>query len=120
MTEEQLKWTNEKWAAHLGCDVQRIPCIRKIIYANFFPGIYQNTENGKYSFCMTRKYYAPSGAERVQLFFTYNKEFNSSESAIEYANREILPGLKLTTFRAHAMNVPVGALQMLHISERQK
>lgn len=121
MTEEQLKkWTDEDWAAHLGCVVRRIPCIRKIICANFFPLIVQNQENGKFSFCMTKKYYAPSGTERVKLFLTSDKEFESSESAIKYANQEILPGLKLTAFGAHAMNVPERALQMLHISERQK
>ena len=120
MKPEQLNWTDEQWAAHLGCVVRRIPCIRKIICANFFPGIGQNQENGKFSFYMTKKYYAPSGAERVKLFLTSNKEFDSSESAIKYANQEILPCLKLTPFRAHAMNVPEGALQMLHISEQQK
>jgi len=120
MTEKRSKWTDEQWAAHLGCVVRRIPCIRKIICANFFPGIEQNKENGKFSFYMTKKYYAPSGAERVKLFLTSDKEFESSESAIKYANQEILPCLKLTPFRAHAMNVPEGALQMLHISERQK
>jgi hypothetical protein len=120
MKPEQLNWTDEQWAAHLGCAVRRIPFIRRIICANFFPCIVKNEENGRYLFCMTRKYYAPSGAERVKEFFTYDKEFNSSESAIKYANQEILPGLKLTPFGARAMNVPVGALQMLHISERQK
>ena len=120
MKPEQLNWTDEQWAVHLGCTVQRVPYIRNIIRANFFPGIGQNKENGKFSFYMTKMDYAPSGAERVQLFLTSDKEFESSERATKYANQEILPRLTLTPFRARAMNVPEGALQMLHISERQK
>jgi hypothetical protein len=120
MTEKRSEWTDEEWAAHLGCVVRRIPYIRKIICANFFPGIDQNKENGKFSFCIKQKYFDPSGTERFKLFMKSNKEFESSESAIKHAKQEILPGLKLTAFRAHAMNVPVCALQMLRISERQK
>ena len=120
MKPEQLNWTDEQWATHLGCVARRIPCIRKIICANFCPGIYQNKENGKFSFYVTKKYYATSGTERFKLFLTSDKEFESSERAIKYANQEILPCLKLTPFGARAMNVPEGALQMLHISERQK
>ena len=120
MTPEQLKWTEEQWAAHLGCTVQRVPYIRNIIRANFFPGIGQNKENGRFSFYMTKMDYAPSGAERVQLFLTSDKEFESSERATKYANQEILPRLMLTPFRAHALKVPMRAIQMLHIPERQK
>lgn len=120
MKPEQLNWTDEQWAAHLGCAVRRIPFIRRIICANFFPGIGKNEENGKFSFYITKKYYAPSGAERVRLFLTSDKEFESSECATKYANREILPCLTLTPFSARAMNVPVGALQMLHISEQRQ
>lgn len=120
MTPEQLKWTDEQWAAHLGCTVQRVPDIRNVIRANFFPGIGQNKENGKFSFYMTKMDYAPSGAERVQMFLKSDKEFDSPERATKHANWTLLPHLTLTPFCAHALNVPVRALHMLHIAEKQK
>jgi hypothetical protein len=69
---------------------------------------------------MTKLDCAPSGAERVRLFLTSDKEFETLERATKYANQEILPRLMLTPFYAHALNVPMRAIQMLHIHERQK
>lgn len=120
MTPEQLKWTDEQWAAHLGCAVQRVPLISAYVTKNYFPGIAKHSETGLYVFCMTKRDVSPSGAERVIPLLSSNKEFEDLSKAIKYANQEILPRLELTKAAADMMGMPTRALQMLHINEKQK
>ena len=120
MRPEQLKWTDEQWAAHLGCAVHRVPAVRDFITKNYFPGIAKHSETGMYVFCMTKRDVSPSGAERVIPLLSSNKEFEDLSKAIKYANQEILPRLELTKAAADMMGMPTRALQMLHINEKQK
>ncbi len=120
MRPEQLKWTDEQWAAHLGCAVQRVPLISAYVTKNYFPGIAKHSETGMYVFCMTKRDVSSSGAERVIPLLSSNKEFEDLSKAIKYANQEILPRLELTKAAADMMGMPTRALQMLHINEKQK
>lgn len=120
MRPEQLEWTDEQWAAHLGCAVQRVPLISAFVTENYFPCIAKHSETGMHVFCMSKRDIAPSGAERVIPFLSSNKEFEDLSKAIQYANQEILPRLELTKFAADSIGIPTRALQMLHIHQKQK
>ena len=118
MTPEQLKWTDEQWAAHLGCAVQRVPVISAFVKENYFPGIATHSETGLHVFYMSERDVSPSGAERVIPFLSSNKEFEDLSKAIKYANQEILPRLELTKAAADSIGIPTRALQMLHIKTK--
>ena len=118
MTPEQLKWTDEQWAAHLGCAVQRVPVISAFVKENYFPGIATHSETGLHVFYMSERDVSPSGAERVIPFLSSNKEFEDLSKAIKYANQEILPRLELTKAAADSIGMPTRALQMLHIKTK--
>ena len=118
MTPEQLKWTDEQWAAHLGCAVQRVPVISAFVKENYFPGIATHSETGLHVFYMSERDVSPSGAERVIPFLSSNKEFEDLSKAIKYANQEILPRLDLTKAAADSIGIPTRALQMLHIKTK--
>ena len=120
MTPEQLKWTDEQWAAHLGCAVQRVPVIGAFVKDNYFPSIKTNSETGLHVFLLSKRDIAPSGSERIITLLSSNKEFEDLPKAIQYANQEILPRLELTNHAAELMGMPIRALQMLHIHEKQK
>ena len=120
MTPEQLNWTDKQWASHLACDVQDVPTLRKRISENYFPGVCKNKETGKYAFFMTKMDRTPSGAKRILPFLSYGKEFATQDSAIKYANETIIPSLEFSHISAARIGVPVRALQMLHINEKQK
>lgn len=119
MKPEQLKWTDEQWAAHLGCAVQRVPAVRDFITKKYIPGIAQHSKTGKYMFYMSKMDIAPSGAERVFPVVSSDKEFEFEDKAIKYANEEILPRLELNSFHAEMLGVPTRALQMLHIGKQK-
>ena len=118
MTPEQLNWTNEQWAAHLGCAVQRVPVIKAFVKENYFPGIATHSETGMHMFYMSRRNVSPSGAERIIPLLSSNKEFEDLSKAIRYANQEILPRLELTKAAADSIGIPARALQMLHIKTK--
>lgn len=120
MRPEQLTWTDKEWALHLECDVHRVPAVKNFVTKHFFPAIAQHSETGKYYFYMSRLDVAPSGAERVMPMVSSDKEFESEDKAIKYANEEILPRLEFNKFAAQIMGMPTRALQMLHIKEKQK
>ena len=118
MKPEQLNWTDEQWAAHLGCAVQRVPVISAFVKENYFPGIATHSETGLHVFYMSERDVSPSGAERVIPFLSSNKEFEDLSKAIKYANQEILPRLELTKAAADSIGIPTRALQMLHIKTK--
>ena len=115
MTPEQLQWTDKEWASHLECDVHRVPAVRDFVTRNYFPVIAQHSETGKYVFCMSKRDVAPSGSERAIPFLSSNKEFESEELAIKYANEEVLPRLQFNKLWTQFTGMPTRALQMLHI-----
>ena len=118
MTEEQLKWTDKQWAAHLGCAVQEVPHIRTYVLANFFPDIEQDKDTKACNFFMTRMSTSIAGTRRVMLMVSDKKLFSDFESARTHANNEVIPKLELTKFWSDALYIPKRALQMLHIKER--
>jgi hypothetical protein len=117
MTEEQLKWTDKQWAAHLGCAVQEVPHIRTYVYANFFPVIEQNNDTKEFNFMMTMMSTSMAGTRRVMSMFSNDEVFADFKAAVKYANNEVIPKVELTKFRSDALNIPKRALQMLHIKE---
>jgi hypothetical protein len=118
MTPEQLNWTDEQWAIHMGCPVQDVPSIRTYVRANFFPVIEQDKESGEYNFAVTRMGTSMSGTRRVVPMVSDKKVFSDVESARTHANNEVIPKLELSKFWSNALYIPQRALQMLHVQER--
>ncbi|MBQ2017088.1 MAG: hypothetical protein II208_00995 [Alphaproteobacteria bacterium] len=120
MKSEQLKWTDKQWAAHMGCAVQHVPNIRKYVLDNYFVGVGQFRDTGKYSCELYRLDYAPSGYARFHSVTSTNQSFETADAATKFANETFIPELKLLPMVAKIANVPVCALQMLHVKEKQK
>lgn len=120
MKTEQLNWTDEKWAAHLGCAVHRIPNIRNFVLDNYFVGVGQIRNTGKYSCELYKMDYAPSGFPRFHAIKSTDKAFETTDAATKFANESFIPELELLPIIAKNANVPVRALQMLHVNEKQK
>ena len=118
MTPEQLKWTDEQWAAHLGCAVQRIPVIRKYITDYYFVGVGRISGTSRYSCGLYKMTYSPSGYPRFHVVQSLNKDFETSAVATKYANETFIPNLELLPSVAKIANVPVRALQMLHVKQK--
>ena len=120
MKPEQQNWTDEQWASHLRCDVQSIPKIRKFVLDNYFVGVGQIAGTIRYSCGLYRMEYAPSGFPRFYVVQSLNKDFETSAAATKYANEVFIPNIELLPRAAKIANVPVRALQMLHVQEKQK
>lgn len=120
MTPEQMKWTDEQWASHLGCDVHRVQKIRKYILDNYFVGVGQVGGTNRYSCELYRMKYAPSGFSRFYVVQSLNKDFETSAAATKYANETFIPNMELLPSVAKLSNLPVRALHMLHVQEKQK
>lgn len=120
MKPEQLNWTDIQWASHLGCDVQRIQKIRNFILDNYFVGVGRIRGTARYSCGLYKMDYSPSGFPRFYVVQSLNKDFESSAAATKYANETFIPNLELWPSVAKIANVPVRALQMLHVKEKQK
>ncbi len=118
MKPEQITWTDEQWAAYLGCPVQEVPSIRAYVCANFFPVIEQDKNTNVYNFIMTRMSTSIAGTRRIMPVVSDKKVFSDFESARIHANNEVIPKLELTKFWSDALYIPRNALQMLHIKER--
>ena len=120
MTPEQLKWTDEQWAAHFNCAPTDIPRIRQWVADYYCPSIVRNRSARQYSFLLTRRQDSPSGFPRFIPIMESAQSFVTSAQAMEYANEKIIPNLQINEFWARVNRVPSGVLQMLHINEKQK
>lgn len=120
MKPEQLNWSDAQWAAYLGCAATDIPRIRQWVEENYCPSIVRHWSGKQYSFVLTRRYDTPSGWTRFLPIVESAQYFGTPTQATEYANRKIIPNLQMTEFWARVNRVPSGALQMLHINEKQK
>lgn len=120
MKPEQLKWTDKEWAAHMGCAAQQVPNIRKYILDNYFVGVGRLRDTGKYSYELYRVDYSPSGWPRYHVVQSTNKMFESLILATKDANETFIPTLNFTPMAAEMLNIPARALQMLHVTEKQK
>ena len=120
MTPEQLKWTDEQWATHLGCAVQQVPAIRAFVLKNYFPALAQNKETGKYVFFMSRLETTIAGSDRLMPLLSSDKEFSDKNIAMKHANETIIPSLEFKPMVARVLGMPQRALQMLHIKKKKK
>ena len=115
----RLDWNDEDWAKQLNCPVSKVPEYRKIMEDNFLTCIERDKVSGLYSFAMYRYDTAPSGAKRLQLMLTCNKNFSKAEDALHDANN-IISTWELSDFWAKIYGVPKQAVQMLLINEKGK
>ena len=120
MTPEQLTWTDKQWAEHLECDVPRVQKIRKFILDNYFVGVGQIVGTTRYSCELYKMDYAPSGFPRFYAIKSTDKAFETTDAATKYANEKFIPNLELLPSVAKLSNLPVRALQMLHVQEKPK
>ena len=120
MKPEQLKWTDQEWAAHLGCTVQSVPNVRKFIKEMYFVGVGKLRDGARYSCALYRMDFSPSETPRFFQVQSVNKTFKTTGDAIKYANETFIPRLEFLPNVAKCLNVPQRALQMLHVKEKQK
>lgn len=120
MKTEQLTWTDEQWAAHLGCAVQDVPKFKHYLEQNFFVGIWQKHDTKLKCAEIQMRHDTPSGNIRY-VSMVISCGFNISlEDMVEYTNNEFIPSLELKPVAAGLRGVPPKILQMLHIHEKQK
>ena len=119
MKPEQLKWTDEQWAAHLGCAAADIPKFKDWLHENYFLGIFQEKKTRKKYIEIHRLHYTPSGAVRYIPVVSTTPESMSLKAMVTKANTQVIPSLVLNDLAAKFSKVPPKVLQMLHI-EKQK
>ncbi len=119
MTPEQLTWTDEQWAAHLGCTAQQVPKFKQWVRENYFIGIFEERDTKKKFIEIKRLNYAPSGAVRLIPVVSTTPQSASLNAMVTQANTQVIPSLELTDLVAQYNHVPTKVLQMLHI-ENQK
>ena len=120
MKPEQLKWTDEQWAAHLGCAVQDVIKYKRWLLENYLPYLAQDVATKRYLFILSRRHDSPSGFVRYVDMMHRSTHQEKPTDARDYANEVIIPGLQLNSAFARLYNVPEKILQMLHINEKQK
>lgn len=120
MTPEQLKWTDEQWAAHLGCAVADVAKHKRWLLENYLPYLAQDVKTKRYLFILSRRNDSPSGFVRYTDMMYKSTHQEKPADARDYANENIIPGLLLNSTFARLYNVPQKILQMLHINEKQK
>ena len=119
MTTEQLTWTDEQWAVHLGCAAQRVPQFKQWVRENYFIGIFENRDTKKKFIEIQRINNAPSGSVRFVPLVSTQPKTASLNMMVTEANTQVIPSLVLSDLVAEYNNVPPKVLQMLHI-ENQK
>ncbi|MBQ8256039.1 MAG: hypothetical protein IJY99_03700 [Alphaproteobacteria bacterium] len=120
MTPEQLKWTDEQWAAHLGCAAQDVPKYKRWVAENYLPYIALDAETKRYLFVLSRRNDTPSGFVRYIDMMHKSTHQENIKDARDYANEIIIPGLWLNSTFARVYDVPQKILQMLHINKKQR
>ncbi len=119
MTPEQLKWTDEQWAAHLGCTAQQIPQFKQWVRENYFIGILENQDTKKKFIEVQHMHPTPSGTMRFVPVASTQPKKASLDMMVTEANTRVIPSFVLTDLAAKYNKVPPKILQMLHI-ENQK
>ncbi len=120
MTPEQLTWTDNQWAAHLGCAPAQVQYIKKLLADTYCASIVKYRTSHKYGFLLTRRHDTPSGFPRVVPVVSSDVHFDTHAAAAKHANEQIIPKLELTSFWADTYGVPAQMLQMLHVNEKQR
>lgn len=120
MKPEQLKWTEEQWAAHLGCAAIDVPKFKKYLEENYFIGIFVDRNTGRKFVEVQKRHDTPSGSIRYNTMASTQPRVASAEAMVNYANNEVIPSLVLSAKAAEIWGVPPKILQMLHIDEKQK
>lgn len=118
MTPEQLQWSDKQWAKYLGCTVWKYKKACKILQERFSIGIFKKNGSGKYYIALDRRHDTPSGAVRYIPVIATKIEFDSVDSAVNYANEILIPSLELAESCAASYNMPTKMLQTLHIKNR--
>ncbi|MBQ8728851.1 MAG: hypothetical protein IJY77_01000 [Alphaproteobacteria bacterium] len=120
MTPEQLTWSDNQWAAHLGCAPAEMKYIKKLLADTFCASIVKYRTSHKYGFLLTRRHDTPSGFPRVIPVISSDVHFDTHSAAAKHANEQIIPKLELTSFWADTYGIPAQVLHMLHVNDRQK
>lgn len=119
MKPEQLNWSDEQWAAHLGCAAHEIFAIRKSIHERFYPWVARIEKTNTYALYITMTT-TLSGRKRKMSWGIAHGEFDNEKKATQYANEIIIPGLELNPNQVDMLNIPSRALQMLHIKNQKQ
>lgn len=120
MTPEQLKWTDEQWAAHLGCAAVDVAKHKKWLTENYIPYIAKTKNTQEYVTVISRRNDAPSGQTRFVDMIAKSTNSKDKNIALAFANEKFIPSLELMPTFARLYGVPYKILQMLHINENQK
>lgn len=111
-------WTDKEWAEHIGTTEKHIKELRELISKNYLPVILQHRETKKYHFAIERVNMSPSGMVRYCVQYTASHGFDTHEAAARDANENLIPSMELTATFAKSNNLPIRALQLLHVKEK--
>ncbi|MBQ8473464.1 MAG: hypothetical protein IJ500_01220 [Alphaproteobacteria bacterium] len=118
MRPEQLKWTDEQWAAHLGCAATDVPVLKNWLAKNYYAVIFRRKNSGKRYIEIGRRHDAPSGAVRFTPIVSTEPCVATLDEMVTKANQHVIPSLQLTRLSAALNMVPPKTLQMLHIENQ--
>lgn len=118
MTPEQLQWSDKQWAKYLGCTVWKYKKACKILQKRFAIDVFKKDDTDKYYIALTKRQDTPYGKVRYVPQIATSIEFDSVDSAVNYANETLIPSLELAESCAASYNMPTKMLQTLHIKNR--
>lgn len=116
--KERDNWTDKNWATVIGCPVERLPEIRKIIDDRYAAEVGRVSGTDKYAFGIYKFHVHPSDFKTLQPFLSSSKTFNTLEEARNVAN-SIISDLEITQKVADIMHIPKRSIQLLHIQPQQ-
>ena len=114
MKPEQLTWTDEQWAEHLGCAAHDVKRVQEYITQNYFPVIKYNEQSGYYFCHIKKKQNVKPGVVCCLLYYASPQPFLTIGAAQQFANEHFFADLKLPESVVKKHNIPQRALQMLH------
>lgn len=120
MKTEQLTWTDEQWAAHLGCSATDIPRLKKYVVKNYSIGIRYDIKYGVRFVEIRHSYMLSSGNKRWLPMFVLHVQARSFKKMTDHVNNYLIPFLELTENEALEKRVPSKLLQMLHMKNNNK
>ena len=113
------EWTNLDWASYLQCPIQEVPVLQNYISENYLPTIGKNRVTGKYHFCVLKLHVSPSGWRDWHLWLSDDKKgFTNESDVVRYVNETVIPTLQFNDAYAKLADIPVRALQLMHMTER--
>ncbi len=110
--QNRTDWTDDKWAAYLGCDVASIPELRNWLSDRYIATVGIDFVTKKYFFVISQRVFGLNGQSRLTSWRVV-RGCDSRQSAIEIGTKCLIPNLQFGEVTAKMMGVPQNTPQMI-------